>query len=310
MRSTIHLLRGLQCGIRHFQIIGMRVLTAIAIMHQSRARSRSRAKIAPASLRSRSSFEDAPFDVTPFADAIVGDATGSLCFATSIAPVGQDFTTYVYGPRGHFVADFTGSSADTLHPKALPQPSGFQMLQEITPVFARLDVYTADGTLIRESPVKEADSLVSSVDPLRGHTHPLEAALSNMRTLDYARPGPSPEGRDAADGGYLDAAPLAGGGAAIGATLAGSLPAVYHSIAKLRVGDISQIDPGWLTPFLWTRVAIVRHGLANAVMDGAPHLANRENGCAPEVVVNLTSTEGTTCGSVSLPIRSTPSYLA
>lgn len=194
MRSTIHLLRGLQCGIRHFQIIGMRVLTAIAIMHQSRARSRSRAQGSHRHLsRSRSSFEDAPFDVTPFADAIVGDATGSLCFATSIAPVGQDFTTYVYGPRGHFVADFTGSSADTLHPKALPQPSGFQMLQEITPVFARLDVYTADGTLIRESPVKEADLLVSSVDPSGGTLILSKQLSSNMRTLDYARPGPSPE---------------------------------------------------------------------------------------------------------------------
>ena len=197
--------------------------------------------------------------MTPFADAIVGDATGSLCFpATSIAPVGQDFTTYVYGPRGHFVADFTGQFADTLHPKALPQPSGFQMLQEITPVFARLDVYTADGTLICESPVKVGGSARQFRRSLRGHTHPLEQLSSNMRTLDYARPGPSPEAnRERQRWRYLDAAPLAGGGAAIGATLAGSLPAVYHSIAKLRVGDISQIHPGWLTPFLWHRVAIV-----------------------------------------------------
>jgi hypothetical protein len=302
--------------------------------------------------------------------------TGALFFVTSIAPVGKDFSAYVYNSQARFVTDFTGSSADSLHPKALPQPSGFHVLQGITPVFARLDVYAPDGTLTRQSPVHEANRLVGSVDPSggtlivsqrifpNGHgtlddpwfitaqrfdsngdavrdpttivadttgAHFLTVLAGTVTTsgwifvawgwvdellptsahVDFAWLSPGgaiTQGRlgTAVDvGGFFDVAALAGGGAAIGATLPGV--GTYNWIAKLHEGDVSATDPGWLTPFPSTRVAIVRHGLASAIMAGAPSLAGpAKDGCAPEVAVQLVSGGGQSCGSITLPVQFDP----
>jgi hypothetical protein len=329
--------------------------------------------IIPASVPEPTVIADAPFDILPFRDPIIGDAAGALFFVTSIAPVGKDFSAYVYNPQARFVADFTGSSADTLHPKALPQPSGFQILQGITPVFARLDVYASDGTLMRQSPVHEANRLVGSVDPSGGTLIVSQRIFPNgQRTLDdpwfitvqrfdssaNARGDPTTIAADSTGGhaltfltgtvtttgwalvawgwvdhplptsanvnfawlspagaitqgmlgtavdvgGFLDVAPLAGGGAAIAATLPDP-PGTYNWIAKLGDGDISQTAPAWLTPFLSTRVAIVRHGLANAIMAGAPSLGTAQKGCPPETTVSLISKDGQSCGSISLPVQ-------
>jgi hypothetical protein len=71
----------------------------------------------------------------------------------------------------------------------------------------------------------------------------------------------------------------------------------------MRDGDISQTDPGWLAPFLSTRLAIVRGGRANAIMAGTPFPAPPPNGCATEVSVHLVSSGGQSCGSLALPAQ-------
>ena len=126
--------------------------------------------IVPTSVPDPIVIADAPFDILPFRDAIIGDGQGALFFVTSIAPVGKDFSAYLYNPQGQFVADFAGSSADSFHPRALPQPSGFHMLEGVTSVFARLDVYAPDGTLTSQSKVSPGNGLVGSVDPWEAHS--------------------------------------------------------------------------------------------------------------------------------------------
>jgi hypothetical protein len=166
----------------------MRVLTTIALAVSVGCMEQKDpcAGIVPPSVPQPIVIADAPFDVLPFRDAVIGDAQGSLFFVTSIAPVGKDFSAYVYNPEGRFVTDFTGISADGLHPKALPQPRGFQMLQGIMQVFARLEVYAPDGTLVSQSPVKEADRLMGAVDPSGGTLIVSKQLFPNgQRTLEY-----------------------------------------------------------------------------------------------------------------------------
>jgi hypothetical protein len=143
------------------------------------------AGIVPASLPRAVDINTAPFDDTPFKDAIIGDGAGALFFTSGLAPVGLSYSAYVFNPQGRPVTSFFGASADSSHPRAIAQNQGFHLLEGSTQNFVRLSAYASDGTLISKTPVTPADLLFGAVDPLGGTLVVSRKTLNPNRTLDY-----------------------------------------------------------------------------------------------------------------------------
>jgi len=99
---------------------------------------------------------------------------------------------------------------------------------------------------------------------------------------------------------------LVGGGVAVASS---TLPSGYAWVAQVRDGVNTPDSAGWLSAFPFTRMTRIRGGRAYAVLRGTPFWPAEfaEGPCELSMKIPLIGSDGTSCGTLELPINLDPS---
>ena len=123
--------------------------------------------IVPENLGESITVENVPADLTPFADAYVGDGTGSVAILASTFPRPR-FNAAIFDAAGNVVAARLAQSADSFHLRILPQRSGYQLLTGDTINTARLETLSPAGDVEAGAELQRALTMSSVIDPRGG----------------------------------------------------------------------------------------------------------------------------------------------